>query len=441
LDGTHIKQRKVTPMTTDLARFIQETPLCDTHEHLRREEEYVGEGPDVLCQLFDNYVAADLVVAGAAQADVARLVDRTNPDVGARFEPVAAAWDAVKQTGYGRAVQIIAQELFEMKQITVETIEAAAERNTALRQPGQRLALLRDKANLDHVQIDDFRPLVEVDPSGPGFFFYDINMQSICSGQPDLEAIQRRSGIEVKDLHTLRLALATLFERYAPLAVAVKSQHAYNRTLAWQPRSDADAAKALESYLRQGDHPDESSRLCLGDWGWARVVELSIEHNLPFKIHTGYYAGHSRMPVDYIRSGNLCALLAAYPTARFVLMHIAYPYSDELIALAKHYPNVYVDLCWAWSINPYAASDFVRRYIHAVPANKLFIFGGDTFWPGAAVAYAKQARQWFTRALQAEVDDNLLSEQEATALAARFMHENQYACFRIEEKRKLLASS
>ena len=37
-------------------------------------------------------------------------------------------------------------------------------------------------------------------------------------------------------------------------------------------------------------------------------------------------------------------------------MHIAYPYSDELVALAKHYPNVYVDMCWAWSIDPYSAA-------------------------------------------------------------------------------------
>jgi uncharacterized protein len=48
--------------------------------------------------------------------------------------------------------------------------------------------------------------------------------------------------------------------------------------------------------------------------------------------------------------GNLCPLLARYPDARFVLMHIAYPYSDELVSIAKHYPNVWVDLCWAWSV-------------------------------------------------------------------------------------------
>jgi predicted TIM-barrel fold metal-dependent hydrolase len=142
------------------------------------------------------------------------------------------------------------------------------------------------------------------------------------------------------------------------------------------------------------------------------------------------------MPVDRIPAGHLAPLLARYPAARFVLMHIAYPYSDELVALAKHYPNVYADLCWAWSIDPFSASLFVRRFIHAVPANKLFIFGGDTFWPTAAVAYAHQARHWLTRTLQAEVDEGLLREAEAMALASRFMRENQYACFRVAEKKE-----
>jgi hypothetical protein len=76
----------------------------------------------------------------------------------------------------------------------------------------------------------------------------------------------------------------------------------------------------------------------------------------------------------------------------------------------------------------------VRRFIHAAPANKLFVYGGDTSWPQASVAYAYQARQWLTRTLQAEVSEGLLREGEAIALATRFMLENQYDCFHVAEK-------
>ena len=116
-------------------------------------------------------------------------------------------------------------------------------------------------------------------------------------------------------------------------------------------------------------------------------------------------------------------------------MHIAYPYSQELVALTKHYRNVYADLCWAWSIDPYSSLDFVRRFLHAAPSNKLFAFGGDTSWPTSAAAYAIQARRWLTRALQGEVDDGLLSESQAISVASSLMRDNQYCCFRVEEKK------
>ncbi len=426
-------------MVTNLAHYIQQTPLCDTHEHLEKETAYVENGPDLLQNLFGNYVSADLVVAGASPTAVDALLNPADPDIVARFNGIRSAWEAVRHTGYGEAVRLIARELYDMEEISPATLEAAQSKHAALRQPGQRLHLLRDKANLDHVQVDDFcRPCLP-DPAGVDFFFYDISWWRFCWGAPDLDIVTKETNIEVVDLATLRRSMEIIFERYAHHAIAVKAQHAYDRTLTWRERTDAEAAQALAAYLHK--NATEADQLCLGDWCWARGVELSIAYDLPFKIHTGYYAGHSRMPVDYIRAGNLCALLAKYPKARFVLMHIAYPYNDELVALAKHYPNVYVDMCWAWSIDPYTAGDFVRRWIHTVPANKLFIFGGDTAWPGAAVAYAHQARQWFTRALQAEIDDHLLTEAEAMTLAGRFMRENQYACFRVEQKKQSLRSA
>ncbi len=419
---------------TDLAQHIQTTTLIDTHEHLRKEKEYIEAGPDVLADLFDNYVIHDLVTAGASDEAVKALIDSSNPDIAARWNGVKDFWPHCQLTGYGEAVRTTARSVYNMDEITLAGIEAGADINRQRRQPGERLRILRDEGNLDHVQVDDFEWACLPDSSGVDFFLYDLSWFNFSSALFDVGALQTETGVEVHDLDTLRIAMAGLFAKYGPNAIAVKSQHAYDRTLLWRERSDAETAPILAQYLR-GETLTLEQQLCLGDWCLARGVELSIDHHLPFKIHTGYYAGNHRMPVERIKPGNLCALLARYPDARFVLMHIGYPYETEMAAIAKHYRNVYVDLCWAWSIDPYSTGNFVRRFIHSVPINKLFVFGGDTSWASSSVAYAAQSRRWLTRTLQGEIDDGLLTEAQAIQLATRLMRDNQLDCFDVEGKR------
>src|SRR5437899_12730733 len=64
---------------------------------------------------------------------------------------------------------------------------------------------------------------------------------------------------------------------------------------------------------------EAQARLCLGDWCWDRGLELAAEHRLPFKIHTGHYAGGGRMPVDWIRAGELWELSSCHRLTRGVL--------------------------------------------------------------------------------------------------------------------------
>jgi len=426
---------------TDLEQHIQQTPLADTHEHQNTFEVMTDRVPDILGFLFDGcYITADLVVAGADPRDVERLVDPSNPDIAGRFSAIRSAWERCRHTGYGEGLRLAAKLVYGIDELTVETLEAARARDAELRAPGARLRVLRELANVEYVQVDNGTWPCAPDSEAPEFFFSDISWEAFSNGHVDAKAIHAETGVEVRDLQTLREAMGVIFTKYAPLAIAVKSQHAYDRTLCWEERSDADAERVLQKQLA-GREISEAETLCLGDWCWARGVELTIEHNLPFKHHTGYYASHSTMVLERTRPANLCPLLLKYPKARFVLMHGSYPYGHELRAIAKQFPNVIVDLCWAWSIDPFSVAGFVRRFIHAVPANKLFVFGGDTVWPVETVGYAAQCRLWLTRALQAEVDEGLLTEAQAMEIATQVMRENQRAVFDLEGTRSALRAA
>lgn len=419
---------------TELAAFIQSTPLMDTHEHMVDEKPFVEDGPDILQCLFGNYAQNDLVTAGASDDAVKQLVDKSNLDVRSRFMTVRDAWDAMQFTGYGEGVRLVAQHVFGIDELTADAIEKAAPLALAMHKPGERLRLLRDVAGLDHIQTDDFVLGVAPDASGPDFFLYDISWVGFARGEVNAAEMHAETSIEVKDIASLRAAFEAVFAKYASIAIAVKSQHAYDRTLHWQIRSDVEAEAVLLKRLRN-EAVSEAEANCLGDWALGRAAELCAKHNLPFKIHTGYAAGNRSMQLDRMRALQLTPLLAQYSQTRFVLMHDSYPHDHEVAALAKHYPNVWVDMCWAWSIDPHSATQFVRRMIHAVPANKLFAFGGDSFVPTVSVGFAIQARAGLTRALQAEVDDGQLTEPQAITLARRFMQDNQRACFDLQGTR------
>jgi len=431
------------PMPSELADHIANISVIDTHTHLPGDYAWEGSNaPDILSDLFGWYSSSDLLVAGASLDAVARLKDSSNEDLEGRFAGVAAAWTMAQFTGYGEAVRIAARDLDEIEVVSEAPIRAGQKRLQALQRTGGGRSLARPceaRSCPDEPGARRDRPSPNVRRVLPA--------RSLVA--PVHHRHHRRSGHRSGDRrdgpesrHTGAVDGGIVCPMCSVL-IAVKSQHAYVRTLAWHKRTDADAARALQAVLGGGpgsDDPQSEARRCLGDWCLARGVELASAYQLPIKLHTGYLAETGQlgtaMPVDRLRAGHLAPLLMEYPNARFVLLHIAYPYSDELIALAKHFGNVYVDLCWAWALNPFASKDFVRRFLHAVPLNKLFAFGDDTTTPSMAYAYAVQMRRWLTRALEEEVADGFMTTRQAIDGATQLLRGNQLACFDIEGRQR-----
>jgi hypothetical protein len=196
---------------------------------------------DVLQDLFFNaYIRADLLVAGAAPDAVQRLCDPSSGDLRHRFADIAAAWELAKHTGYGEAVRLVAREVYGFEDLTVGTVEQCQAALERLQQPGEQFRLLKETERLDHVQINGDR----IQSSHSDFFLFDLSWLEFCAGTIDRENVLDLTGIEVGGLEELREAMAEIFARCGPSSIAVKSQHAYVRTLRWEERSDAEAARA-----------------------------------------------------------------------------------------------------------------------------------------------------------------------------------------------------
>lgn len=410
--------------------FVMHQPLVDTHEHLISESAYLALKPDIITALFGQhaYIQHDLISAGCRYDTLDAFLDQSNPDIAQRWHLIAPFWQHCQYTGYAEGVALAASHVYSISSLSAESLVAAQAHHATLVAPGQHQRMLTELANLESVQIDAFTWGLPSDADAAPFYRYDLNVHTIADGSVDLDALGNATGIQINTLGQYADALAHLIDRHARSVVAIKSQHAYTRTLAWQDPDRDDVAMVLQKKL--WGVPLLARDACvIGDWALGVIAQQAARHHLPFKIHTGHHAGNGTMPMNWINPALLDGFIKAHPTTRFVLMHIGYPYQDELLSLAKHFQNVYVDLCWAWSINPRKSSDFVHQWIHSVPINKLFGFGGDAFLPAQSVGFAWQTRQWLARTLQAEVDADMINERSACAIAQRLMSGNQHDVF------------
>ncbi len=415
---------------TSLAHLIATIPIGDTHEHLEPPCVYVDYARDAMSALFGMhaYIGHDLISSGCNQQDVQFATDNTNEDIVERWARISGAWEQCQYTSYAEGVKLAAKAVYNIDHISADTLISAQKRHDALRSVEGHKRLLAQMAGLKHVQIDAFTWSRPDNAGDADFYHYDINVCTLAAGTVELNKLAEDSGVTIHDLTSYRTAIASLIASNAKNAVAIKSQHAYNRTLAWERRDDLSAEMVLNKKLN-GVELNVDERLCLGDWSLDQIAVHAAKHSLPVKIHTGHYAGNNWMPIDFVRPGQMCSLFSAHTSTKFVLMHIAYPYQNELLSIAKHYQNVVVDLCWAWSINPLATMQFVSDWIHSVPINKLLGFGGDAFLPAQAVGFALQSRKWLTRTLQREIDECFLKELDAMNIARKLLFDNQDELF------------
>jgi predicted TIM-barrel fold metal-dependent hydrolase len=125
----------------------------------------------------------------------------------------------------------------------------------------------------------------------------------------------------------------------------------------------------------------------------------------------------------------MAAVVHRHPRADFVLMHMAWPQQEQLLAVAKHFPNVYPDLAWSWIATPLMAREFVQRCLTTIPANKLLCFGGDCLVVENVVGHAEIARRGLQGALEELVRFGWLTTDDALALVPRLMRENAERLF------------
>jgi len=415
-----------------IRQAVDRLEVVNTHEHILPEADRVSQPLDFFT-LAGHYAINDVISAGLPAATAAAK-DLSPSERWRAFEPY---WRYARFTGYGQALRIAIRDIYGVAEISAATLEKINEAIAARNKPGLYRQVLRERARIRYSVLDDYWNAAPVEPD-PEFFVLARKFDRfiLAGSRDDVAQLERLTGVAITSLEGLKRAMERSFEQsLAAGMVTVKTTIAYNRDLHFREVSEAAAAARFDRLMRGEARLPEGFRnrverpwRDLEDHLFHHLIRLAEAHRVPVQIHTGLLAGNG----GFIANTNptlLTNLFFLYPKVAFDLFHISYPYQSELAVLAKLFPNVHADFCWAHIISPSVARRALGEFLETVPVNKIFGFGGDYRYPELSYAHLKIARRNIAQVLAEKVEEGFCDEAEAVEIARLLLDENPARLF------------
>jgi len=440
---------RLEDITKDLRGYLDGIRMVDTHEHLDTEEEFIAEPAD-FGRLFLHYANCDLISAGCPPQDI--LTVQSNRELGSseKWRLIAPYWEYMRSTGYGRCLEIAIRDLYGLENLSADTVESLSEKMSRARRPGYyrevfdragiAVALwnrLDRLAPIPRMWSPDYdRTLFSQDLLAP-FLMLDKQRLS-CLHDYELEEWYQGWGRQILCLDDYLGAVEERFSAYASLASALKIPIAYFRPLVFSDRSRGEIEPWFNQLLNCGwernvSLPSLEQLQAIQDFLVHFSLRQCAKYDLTVKFHTGLQEGNANT-IRNSRASLLSNLFFKYPQVRFDIYHISYPYQEELVTLVKNFPNVSVDFCWMWIVNPAAGRRALSDFLDAVPANKIHGFGGDFIFIEGSYGHAVMAKNNIARVLAEKVAEGSFSEERAHQVARWILRDNQINWFGLREK-------
>jgi predicted TIM-barrel fold metal-dependent hydrolase len=424
-----------TALYRRILRELETIPIVDTHEHLQRESE-LPKGKDVhIGRFFIHYASCDLVSAGMPQADMTRVQTDASLTPKDRFKLIEPWYKKAWNTGYCEALRIALRDLYGVEDFSASTVDDLTAAMQAAIRPGfTRQAF--DKAGIDYALNNPFGPKLIFNPD----FGFDCFIVDMVDNFTELHTVElaQQSGIDILSLDDYLKVIDFYFERDARSASALKVGRAYDRILLWEdvPKSAVEKTfNRVNAFLGFNDRPNGKDLLALEDFILHYLCRKCGEYGLRMKFHTGIQEGNGNV-ITNSRAALMANLFLKYPKTGFDIYHISYPYQDELVTLAKNFPNVTIDFCWMWIINPAAGRRALSEMLDAVPVNKIHGFGGDYIMVEGTYGHAVIARREIARVLCEKVEEGRFGEDYAVEAGRRLLRENAIDNFGLMERRE-----
>lgn len=408
-----------------ISEKVNQIQLIDTHEHLVDESERLKcVKPFIQCDdwstILGLYTKFDFVSSGMLKKEVDSISSQeTNPIE--KWEIIQPYWDSIKYTGYGQVIRHTINDLYQISELEKKKIPELQERYINYRKKGFYSETLK-LANIKSCIVNPpGRPFKETEL--PNLLHQDIDALGMI--KMNIEKYNENILPGVTKLDDWLEVIKWWFDKYSDNAVGVKIGNAYFRRLDFE-KTVVELVEPIFSKKIGGKELSETEEKKLQDYLFWYTVDLATKNGLPIKLHTGHQAMNNSMNLENVmfNPADCAKLCRLSPDTKFIFFHISYPYYEAMISLTKHYSNAIVDMCWSWTINPIASTEFLKKYIMTSPINKIMAFGGDDLYIENLIGHAKLARHGISLALSELVDDKWITEKDAIEIANRIMRKN-----------------
>lgn len=224
----------------------------------------------------------------------------------------------------------------------------------------------------------------------------------------------RRLGMEVKTFDDYCAAIRELVAGCAGRnQIALKNALAYDRDLSFDEPNEELARQAWGQMS-----PSPGARKAFSDFVVDLFCQLAAEADLPVQTHLGTAIISGSHPL------RIAPLIERHPRTRFLLMHLAYPWSRDLLGMAFVYRNVWLDLCWSFLLSPSHFKLALHEAIEVLPDESRLMLGGDCLHVEETFAAIQSARQLVGEVLDEKIASGYFRSRNAERLAVRILCEN-----------------
>lgn len=231
----------------------------------------------------------------------------------------------------------------------------------------------------------------------------------------------KSAGMEPSTFDEYLEALSLLAEQMQSRGqVAFKNALAYDRTIAFEPPDLVLARRAWGNI-----NPTEEERLAFGDYVVDHFCKLAAKMDIPVQTHLGTAIVRGSHPM------HMASLVERHPGTRFLLMHLAYPWSRDLLGMAFVYRNIWIDLTWSWLLSPSHFKMAFHEAIEILPDEGRMMLGGDNWHVEETCGTLKTFRHLLVQTFEEKIASGYFSEREAIRLGQRILHSNARQFFKL----------